>query len=220
VLSRTLPTQAAEVIRERILSGHYSPGARILETDLAKEFQISRNTLRTALQALAFEGLLVQNQFKNTHVPLPHSEDVFETYTLRNALEAMACRLAAERAQIFGTRTLDETLRAMSDAVHDDDRKAVVAADFAFHAAVIELAGHTRLGEHYGRLHAQTRLFLNLTAGVDYELIEIERLHRELGDAIRRGDGDLAERLGGKHNTDDGERLCQVLRERERLETP
>jgi len=210
-----LPEQAAGVLRERILSGAYEPGARIVEADLARELDISRNTLRTALQVLAFEGLLVQNQFKSTRVPLPNSSDVFETYTLRNALEAMACRLAAGRAARFGTEPLDRTIEHMCEAARADDRGAVIEADYAFHVAVVELAGHSRLREHYRLLQAQTRLYLNLTASVEYELPRIERLHRELADAIRAGDAALAERLGGSHSTEDGERLCRILRERE-----
>lgn len=215
MLVGTLPGQAADLLRERILSGVYPPGTRIVEADLARELEISRNTLRSALQTLSFEGLLVQNQFKSTHVPLPHAEDVFETYTLRNALEAMACRLAAGRAMKFGTAELDAVVDRMAAAVRAGDREAMVRADYAFHIAVVELAGHARLREHYRLLHAQTRLYLNLTSTVEYELPEIERLHRALADAIRAGDAALAERLGGSHSTEDGERLCRLLRERE-----
>ena len=215
MLVGTLPGQAADLLRERILSGVYPPGTRIVEADLARELEISRNTLRSALQTLSFEGLLVQNQFKSTHVPLPHAEDVFETYTLRNALEAMACRLAAGRAMKFGTAELDAVVDRMAAAVRAGDREAMVRADYAFHIAVVELAGHARLREHYRLLHAQTRLYLNLTSTVEYELPEIERLHRALADAIRAGDAALAERLGGSHSTEDGERLCRLLREQE-----
>jgi DNA-binding FadR family transcriptional regulator len=109
-----------------------------------------------------------------------YSEDVFETYTLRNTLEAMAW-LSARRAATFGTQSLDATVQHMTAAVRADDRKAMIEADYA----------------------------------VDYELPRIERLHRELADAIRAGDTALAERLGGSHNTEDGEKLCQLLRERE-----
>ena len=62
------------------------------------------------------------------------------------------------------------------------------AADFDFHVAVVELAGHSRLRDHYRMLHVQTRLFLNLTASADYPLREIADIHAELADAIRAGD--------------------------------
>ncbi|MDA0182592.1 GntR family transcriptional regulator [Solirubrobacter phytolaccae] len=209
MLSRTLPTQVADHIRERILSGELAPGERIIETDLAAEFEVSRHTLRSALQTLTHEGLLEQSQFKSTHVTRPTADDVFEIYTLRNALEAMACRLAAQRAG--DTTGMDAAVTRMRNAAQAGDTPAMKVADFDFHTAVIELAGHTRLREHYRALHAQTRLYLNLTATVGYELDEIAAKHAELADAIRTGDAARAEQLGGGHNTADGERLVALL---------
>ncbi|MGW5689866.1 GntR family transcriptional regulator [Streptomyces asiaticus] len=208
----------ADHIRQKILSGEYAPGSRMVEQDLAKELDISRNTLRVALQALAFEGLLVQNQFKSTHVRMPSAQDVFEIYTLRNALEAMACRLAARRAATVGTAAIDATLEQMSAAVKAEDVSAMIDADFAFHSAVVDLAGHSRLREHYRVIHSQTRLYLNMTSRVGYKLSYIKRIHTELADAIRAQNVDLAERLGGSHSTEDGERLCAMLRADEETE--
>jgi len=209
MLAGTRPGQAADLLRERILSGFYPPGTRIVEAELARELDISRNTLRSALQTLSFEGLLVQNQFKSTHVPLPHAEDVFETYTLRNALEAMACRLAAERRA--DPAAMDAAVARMRAAADAGDTAAMKTADFDFHAAVVELAGHARLREHYRMLYVQTRLYLNLTASLDYPLDEIAALHGELADAIRSGDAERAERLAASHNTPDGEALVAWL---------
>jgi DNA-binding GntR family transcriptional regulator len=212
VLSRTLPTQVADHIRERILSGTLAPGERIVEAELAAELDVSRNTLRSALQTLTFEGLVQPNQFKSTHVAQPTARDVYEIYTLRNTLEAMACRLAAERAPAAGMAGVDAAIARMRAAEASGDVSAMKAADFDFHVAVVELAGHSRLRDHFQLLHAQTRLYLNLTATVDYELAEIVEIHAELAGAIRAGDAERAERLGGSHNTRDGEALCALLR--------
>jgi len=211
MLSRTLPTQVADHLREQILSGALAPGDRIVEADLAAELGVSRHTLRSALQTLTFEGLLVQSQFRSTHVAQPTARDVYETYTLRNTLEAMACRLAAGRAATVGTAGLDAAVARMRAAAAAGDTDAMKAADYDFHVAVFELAGHTRLREHFQMLHVQTRLFLNLTASNDYPLDEIAALHAELADAIRAGDAAKAEQLGGSHNTRDGEAICAKL---------
>jgi DNA-binding GntR family transcriptional regulator len=214
VLTRTLPTQVADHLRERILDGTLPSGERIVEADLATELGVSRHTLRSALQTLTFEGLLVQDQFRSTHVAKPTARDVYEIYTLRNALEAMACRLAAERAAAASgsTAAVDAAVARMRAGARDGDREAVKAADLAFHTAVVELAGHSRLREHYRLLQAQTRLFLSLTAAADYPLPEIAELHAELADAIRAGDAARADRLGGAHNTQDGEAIAASLR--------
>ena len=103
----------------------------------------------------------------------------------------------------------------MRQAAAAGDVAAMKAADFDFHVAVVELAGHSRLRDHFQALHVQTRLYLNLTATVGYQLDEIAAIHAELADAIRAGDAERAERLGGTHNTKDGEALCALLTQQE-----
>jgi DNA-binding GntR family transcriptional regulator len=198
-------------VRERILAGELAPGERIVEAELAAELGVSRNTLRSALQTLTFEGLVEQSQFKSTHVARPSARDVYETYTLRNSLEAMACRLAAERAATAGTARVDAVVDRMHAAAAAGDTAAMKAADFDFHTAVVELAGHARLRELYRMLHVQTRLYLHLTASLDYPLAAIAQLHADLANAIRDGDATRAERLAASHNTADGEALCAFL---------
>lgn len=207
MLARTLATQVADHIREQILSGILAPGERIVEAEVATELGVSRHTLRSALQTLTFEGLLEQRRFKSTHVARPTARDVYETYTLRNALEAMACRLAAERRG-----DLSAFVGRMHAAASDGDMAAMKAADFDFHTAVVEIAGHARLRLHYELLHVQTRLYLNLLTPADYPLREIAAIHAELAATIRAGDVAQAGALGASHNTADGEALCARLR--------
>jgi DNA-binding GntR family transcriptional regulator len=211
MLSRTLPTQVADHVRELILDGKLAPGQRIIEADLAAELGVSRHTLRSALQTLTSEGLLEQSQFKSTHVTRPTSRSVYETYTLRNALEAMACRLAAERAPRVGMPAVDMAIARMRAAAKAGDIEAMRAADFDFHVAVVDLAGHGQLRDHFQKLHAQTRLYLNLPSSFHYELDVIVQLHVNIAEAIRDGDAEYAEKLGGAHNTTDGEALCARL---------
>lgn len=209
----TLGDQAHALLRERILSGAMPAGSRIREIQLAADLGVSRGTLRSALQQLAAERLVVQNRFRSTHVASPSAADVFETYTLRNALEALAARLAAQRITDAGAQRLRDILGSMETAVARDDRAAVVDADGALHHAIIELAGHSLLSEHYATLETQTRLYLTLTSAHDYDLPEILRVHRELADAVIAGDADLAAALGADHSTPDGEAIVQRLRE-------
>jgi DNA-binding GntR family transcriptional regulator len=220
VLSRTLPTQVADHVRELILDGKLAPGERIVEADVAAELGVSRHTLRSALQTLASEGLVEQSQFKSTHVTRPTARSVYETYTLRNALEAMACRLAAERAPRVGMPGVDAALARIREAAAAGDTPAMRAADFAFHVAVVELADHAQLRDHFRKLHVQTRLYLNLTSSFGYELDVIAQLHADLADAIRAGDARHAERMGAAHNTTDGEALCARLAEQEARALP
>jgi DNA-binding GntR family transcriptional regulator len=123
----------------------------------------------------------------------------------------MACRLAAERAPHHGMPAVDQAIGRMRAAAKANDVEAMKAADFDFHVAVVELAGHARLRDHFRMLHVQTRVYLNLLDGEIYRLDEIVAVHTALADAIRAGDAERAEQLGGSHNTRDGEALCAQL---------
>ena len=169
MLSRTLPTQVAHHIRERILSGELAPGDRIIETELAEEFEVSRHTLRSALQTLTHEGLLEQSQFKSTHVARP---------TAATCSRPTRCATRSRRwpvgwppsARRPAARRRWTPRWSGCGGGQAGDKAAMKAADFDFHTAVVELADHALLREHYRMLHGRTRLYLNLTATVGYEL--------------------------------------------------
>jgi DNA-binding GntR family transcriptional regulator len=211
----TLNVQATAVLRSRILSGELAPGSRILEIDLAAEMGVSRGTLRAALQQLAVEGLVVQKQFRSTYVISLSAQDAYEIYTLRNTLEAMAARLAAERMNDEGRAALDHAVAAMASAVRKQSRAEVLEADYEFHRCIFKLAGHSRLQSQYQLIEPQTRLHLRLFATLDYDMPCVLALHQELADALKVGDAPRAEGLAREHNTPDGERITAMLRSQE-----
>jgi DNA-binding GntR family transcriptional regulator len=212
----TLNDQAAALLRSRIFNGGLTPGTRILEADLAEELGLSRGTLRSALQQLGFEGLVVQKRFRSTFVATLSSQEAFEIYTLRNCLESMAARLAAANIDKNGMAEIGKAMDVMALAVERDDVDGMLEADFLFHQCVMNLSGHTKLQEHYKIIEYQTRLYLSQTSQLDYDLPCVLDLHAKLAKAIRRGDEATAFRLAQDHNTSDGERMIKLLREQER----
>lgn len=215
----TLNDQTTHLLRDRILSGELLPGARILEIDLARELGVSRGTLRAALQQLGFEGLVVQKRFRSSYVTALTARDCYEIYTLRNTLEAMATQLAAAHISNAGRLLLDASLDVMATAVRQENRSGVVEADYSFHQCIFELTGHARLQAHYKMIEPQTRLYLRLTATLDYDLEYILKIHRDIARSVKDGDVAGAEALARNHNTQDGERMAAMLREAEAAES-
>jgi DNA-binding GntR family transcriptional regulator len=216
----SLNVQATSVLRERILSGDLAPGARVVEVELAEELGISRGTLRAALQQLSFEGLVVQKAFRSTYVASLTSGDVYEIYTLRNALEAMATRISAERITNEGRARLDAVIEATAAAVRSGSFPKVIEADYAFHRCVFEMTRHERLQAHYRMIEPQTRLYMRMFASLNaatlnYDLPQILAIHRDYAEAIKAGDAARAQSLANDHNTVDGERIVALLRSRE-----
>src|SRR5436190_939921 len=97
IRKQPLERQAASVIRERILSGEFPPGHRLVETVLAEQLALSRGPVRAALSELVHEGLVEQVAYTLWELPALSDKDAWELYTLRSALEGLGARLVAEQ---------------------------------------------------------------------------------------------------------------------------
>lgn len=79
-----------------IFRGDLPPGSRIVQTELAKQMEVSQATVREAIQELANEGFVIQHANRQTLVRTFIAEDLKKTFDLRAELEAMAAKLVSE----------------------------------------------------------------------------------------------------------------------------
>ncbi|WP_211175953.1 GntR family transcriptional regulator [Brasilonema sp. UFV-L1] len=215
IIPRSLDIQAADVIREQILNGTLAPGTRLLEINLAEQFNLSRATIRSALQQLTYEGLVIQLPYKGCTVSGLSSQDAWELYTLRSALESLAARLAAVAITPSQVKELNAVLQQLVKAAQKGDWNDVANADFTLHKAIIQLAGHRRLQEQYKIVEQQIRLYIISCNALHPDLDDIIKQHRELVNAICSGDASTAEQIAQNHNTD-GKALVEHLQEIEK----
>ena len=114
--SETLSEQVFRRIQAAIVKGEIAPGSKISEPELARTYGISRGPLREAIHRLEGQRLLVRIPHVGARVvSLSHAE-LIELYEIRESLEGMACRLAAER---MTQKEIDE-LRQVLD-LHEQD---------------------------------------------------------------------------------------------------
>ena len=93
----SLTSDAYHRLRTEIIQGKIRPNERLIAADLAERLAISRTPVREALQLLASEGLVVG--VKRGYVVRDHTAaEIRQIYEVRAALEGMAARLVAERA--------------------------------------------------------------------------------------------------------------------------
>ncbi|WP_223478989.1 GntR family transcriptional regulator [Oricola indica] len=204
---RLLDRQAASSIRRQIVSGMMPPGHRLLETELARNLEVSRGTIRSALMQLTSEGLVCQVAFTKWEVAPASVHEAWELYTLRAVLEGLGARLAAERATPASRTQLAKAFSELEKAAKAGNREAIVDADFNLHRTVIGMSGHGRLIQQHERLIQQVRFqmtHIGLTARDYHHLLED---HRALKDAVASGDADKAEQLARTHNSAEVERL-------------
>ncbi|OAJ56001.1 GntR family transcriptional regulator [Paraburkholderia ginsengiterrae] len=212
---RSLDRQAADWIRGAIVAGDLSPGARLTEIALAEQIGLSRSTVRSAMQRLAGEGLLVQHAYTGWEVVTLTPEDAWELYTLRCSLEGLAARLAAERIDDAGRAVLTAALNELKDSIAVMDRRRVALADLTVHRTIVTLAKHRRLSMQYGLVIEPVHLYILSTNSMTEPLEAIVPEHEELVDSILRGDVQTAERLASEHVSKHGLRLVELLRAQE-----
>jgi DNA-binding GntR family transcriptional regulator len=95
--AQTLNDRVAELIRQKIVKGEFSPGQRLSEAALADSFEISRNTLREVFRTLTKEGLLKHAPNRGVFVAVPSIASIIDIYRVRRLIECQALAQAYPR---------------------------------------------------------------------------------------------------------------------------
>lgn len=138
--ARPTHTDAYSMILEAIDIGTYRPGDRLVESELAERFGVSRTPVREALQRLETQSLLSRDGRSLIVASLDHNQ-MSELYVVRRELEGLAASLAAQHATAEEVRILREMVEADNALVNDPP--ALARANRRFHTQ-IHLASHNR----------------------------------------------------------------------------
>ena len=183
------PIDAYDLILQAIDGGDFKPGDRLVESELAQRFGVSRTPVREALQRLETQSLLARDGRSLIVASLDHNE-MSELYTVRSELEGLAARLAARHAT-------KEELRVLRMMVEDDLKlidqpEALSRSNRRFHRQ-IHLASHNRfLVQQLDLVYRSMALMATTSLAAEGRSEEALREHTGILDAIAEGDGDLA----------------------------
>jgi DNA-binding GntR family transcriptional regulator len=200
-----LREQVKELILQRILTGIYAPGDRLVETRIAQEFGTSQAPVREALRDLELLRFVESAPFKGARVREISDEELVEIYPVRAALEELAAREAAVRLD-GRVDALEAELDAMHRAADDGDLHMQVVHDVDFHRLIVEAAGNRILQDVWGYLRIESRTIITaVRTGMDGH--EIAELHRPVLDALRDRDPDRAGAALRRHLEEFADRL-------------
>ncbi|CAG2139376.1 GntR family transcriptional regulator [Cupriavidus plantarum] len=196
--------QTYEVLKKRIVAGHYTAGTQLKEEHIAEDIGVSRTPVRAALKRLIDDGLAVQESGRGVFVAGFTRWDIEDMFRLRIRLEPFAARLAAERADAAVIARLKQCNQEMAGAIEgardsESGIEAVQAANSRFHRLLLDAAGSQRLKtilETMIDMPIITRSFFL------YEYADLLRSlqhHRDIAMAVELHDGDLAEQLMSVH---------------------
>ncbi|SMH48839.1 transcriptional regulator, GntR family [Rathayibacter oskolensis] len=188
----SLVTMAADAVRAKILAGDLAPGDRLIEERLTEELAISRPPLREALRLLENEGIIDRLPRRGTFVKTLTDQDAHEILTIRSALERLAFETGIPVSDASRLEPARRALDEMQRSASLEDRGNLVLAGYAFHSALIRIAGNSRLEAIYASVQQQILLCMsrNLIARERFyeDLDEHVARHRHLLDVVSAGD--------------------------------
>jgi len=187
--SRHNQKDAYSLILEAIDVGVYKPGDRLVESDLADRFGVSRTPIREALQRLETQSLLERDGRSLIVASLDHNQ-MAELYVVRRELEGLAAKLAARHATVEEVNVLREMV-AEDDALVDDPI-ALSKANRRFHEQ-IHLASHNRyLVQQLNLVHRTMALMATTSLAVQGRGEIAQNEHKTIVDAIEKRDEEAA----------------------------
>ena len=214
------PKLVYDQLRTLIVHGRLAPGSRLVETDIAARFEVSRTPVRGALQRLQQEGYIVDSpsmrQSRPTVAPLT-GDDAQELFDIVGQLEA----LGAYNAALLSPAKRQMLAKELT-AINNDFRKAATAPrpdhnrlwdlDERFHTRCVEVAAGPRLKLLHGSVKPQAeryeRLYVSYLAG---EIATSVAEHEVIIEAIVTGDAAGAKSAVERNWHNAAERLGRVI---------
>jgi DNA-binding GntR family transcriptional regulator len=195
----TVSAAAYRLLREAILSGQISMGARINELELAGAWRVSRTPIRDALRRLEAEGLVQAVPGRGVIVPVLSLDDMDELCEILEILEARAARRAAARATEALQAQLNELIRAFGAALKEGDVDRMIGIEAQIHDAVVAASGSARLQRTVEATRAQGHPILLRSFRLRGRAAKSLREMAKLVAAVRARDAQRAEAVMQEH---------------------
>lgn len=198
----TLADQAAQHLAQSIVTGELAQGQKLNEAELAERFGMGRGPLREALRHL--EGMRLVTRIPNAgaRVVVLDRKTLADLYAVREALEGMACRIAATQMSDEEVSQLSKLLDRHEAQIKKQGGKvyAQKEGDLDFHYQIVR--------------GSRNQMLMNMLGSEQYQLLRMCRhrtsrnaqrtgpalqQHRQIVAALAQRDGELAEILMRRH---------------------
>lgn len=192
VRSPTLAAMAKRLLQEAIWSGRLAPGAHLVETTLAVQFQISRGPLREALRSLAAEGLVEFHPGRGAFVVDPTHEQMQDMIILRAVLGGMAARYVTAKGDASVHEKLEAPIAKMRAAADRGDEKTFFDGHWEFYE-ILHRAANEFIFRSWQSLYGLINIYVRRLGRPYLPLHHILRDYETFVEILQSGDPDEAE---------------------------
>ncbi|MDK3021284.1 GntR family transcriptional regulator [Cupriavidus taiwanensis] len=187
-------------MREAILSGRLSAGARLVSQRLAGEFGVSRTPVKEALARLEGEGLVVREGNWGYNVRTISLRDAEEIFEARLVIEVASAERAAQRATDDEARAMSRLLRSCHQHLRSENLVEFQHTSRAIHELITQATGNSQLIRMFRQVNDLVILFgISLLRANPYRAQDILKENEAIVEAIQRRDSNEAVRLMRLH---------------------
>ena len=212
----TIADRLFQDLRQAILEGQIPAGKKISEPELASTHGVSRGSLREAIGKLENCNLVTRKPNIGARIIGFSIEQLMEIYQIREAMEGMAARLAAQNMSGEDLAHLISLLKRQQEAVTESEQLEQARlrhdSDLDFHFCIIQASGNERLIRMLCQDLYDLVRFYRFRLNPSYTPKAMQE-HELIVEALQRRDGEMAELLMRHHIRASRERA------REQLET-
>ena len=198
--SMTLSDELFERILASIHASELPPGAVVNEAALAERFGVSRGPVREAVRRLQGIRMVSREPYMKASVVSFTGAEILELFQVREALEGMACRLAAERMTDKELSKVAVDMEAARQDRFNPARTQKAVPDFDFHERIVRGSRNSRIADALcGDLYHLLRIYRRRSGAVPERKDAAHAEHWQIFRAIKARDGELAESLMRSH---------------------
>jgi DNA-binding GntR family transcriptional regulator len=200
--TKTLAVKVFECIKAEIIQGELSQGSKIVESELALKYGISRGPLREAIHRLEQMKLILRIPHAGSRVVTLDIKTMQDIYTAREALEGMAARLAARHMSDEAIVSLQNLLDSHEQAISESNGKAYLQEEgnIDFHHRIANASQNQWILENLnGELYQLIRMCRYKSGQQPTRPVKALAQHRQIAMAIEQRDEELAELLMRRH---------------------
>ncbi len=185
------------------------PGQRLVETELAKQYQVGRNTVREALHRLAAEGLVELSRNRGAAIRRLTLRETVDVLDVAERMTGLLARTAARgNGDLELRRLLETAMEALAQAANDDDTDAFARGRRHFYRALMQLSGSAELRRLFPAIQMPIVYAQHRLAGLQKLRL---RDYRAIANAVLEGDEKGADEAGMAHVRNVRELVLQKL---------
>lgn len=192
-----LHMQVYNILKSQILRAKYPPGSKIIESKLAKKFDVSRGTVREAIRMLTQDGLLIQNKGVTTLFN-PSNKDIIDISVCRESLELLAIQLSIKNISDEEIKKLEHTVEISEKLQKEEKYDEIGKYDEEFHRIIVESTRNNQLIQLMNVIRSKVIYMMSFIVHENLYLPPLQH-HKDILEALKRRDEEEAIRAMKVH---------------------